>query len=78
MAVVGFADEVAAQTRTSGIKCRLCVQLESLDKKDREEIELVMLDQSFDGEAIARALTARGIETRGDRVRKHRRNCIVR
>lgn len=73
-----FADDVRAETRTSGIECRLCFLLKNMDTKTRGEVTEVLADQSWNAEAISRAMQRRGWEIRGDSIRKHRRNCLVR
>jgi hypothetical protein len=73
-----FADDVREETRTSGIECRLCVLLKKMDTKTCGEVEAVLADQSWNAEAISRAMKRRGWEIRGDSIRKHRRNCLVR
>ena len=78
VAEMTFADDVRAETRTSGIECRLCVLLKNMDTKTRGEVNDVLADQSWNAEAIARAMKRRGWEIRGDSSRKHRRNCLVR
>ena len=74
VAEMTFADDVRAETRTSGIECRLCVLLKNMDTKTRGEIEEVLADPSWNAEAIARAMNRRGWEIRGDSIRKHRRS----
>jgi hypothetical protein len=78
VAQMTFADDVREETRTSGIECRLCVLLKNMDTKTRGEVNEVLADQSWNAEAISRAMKRRGWEIRGDSIRKHRRNCLVR
>ena len=75
---MSFADDVREETRTSGIECRLCVLIKNMDTKIRGEVNEVLADQSWNAEAISRAMQRRGWEIRGDSIRKHRRNCLVR
>jgi hypothetical protein len=49
-----------------------------MDTKTRGEVNEVLADQSWNAEAISRAMKRRGWEIRGDSIRKHRRNCLVR
>lgn len=77
VAPMTFADEVREETRPSGYECRLCVLLRSLDDKTRKEVQDVLADPAWTGEAISRAMKRRGWEIRGEGIRKHRRNCIV-
>ena len=72
-----FADDVREETRSSGVECRLCVLLKSLDTKTRGEVESVLIDSSWNAESISRAMKRRGWEIRGDIIRKHRRNCLL-
>lgn len=74
---MSFADEVREATRPSGFECRLCVLIRSLDDKTRKEVQDVIADVTWNGEAISRAMKRRGWEIRGETVRKHRRNCLV-
>ena len=78
VAEMSFADDVRAETRTSGIECRLCVLLKNMDTKTRGEVQGVLEDQAWNAEAISRAMKRRGWEISGDTIRKHRRNCLVR
>lgn len=75
---MSFADDVREETRASGIECRLCVLLKNMDTKTRGEVDAVLADQSWNAEAISRAMKRRGWEIRGDSIRKHRRNCLIR
>ena len=78
VAEMSFADDVRQETRSSGIECRVCVLVKQQDTKTRGEIEEVLADPSCNAEAIARAMNRRGWEIRGDSIRKHRRNCLLR
>lgn len=78
VAQMSFADDVRQETRSSGIECRVCFLLKNMDTKTRGEVDAVIVDQSWNAEAISRAMTRRGWEIRGDSIRKHRRNCLVR
>ena len=78
VAQMSFADDVREETRSSGIECRLCVLLKNMDTKTRGEVDAVIVDSSQNAEAISRAMTRRGWEIRGDTIRKHRRNCLLR
>ena len=78
VAQMSFADDVREETRSSGIECRLCVLLKNMDTKTRGEVDAVIDDPSQNAEAISRAMTRRGWEIRGDTIRKHRRNCLLR
>lgn len=74
---MSFADDVKQETRSTGVECRLCGLLRSLDEKTRKEVQEVLTDGSWNAEAISRAMKRRGWEIRGESIRKHRRNCIV-
>ena len=77
VAEMTFADEVRSETRSSGVRCRLCVFLEGLDSKTRSEVTDVLADSAWNAEAISRAMMRRGWEFRGEAIRKHRQRCLV-
>lgn len=74
---MSFADEVKAENRGTGQKCRMCLLLEQLDQEDVTEITAVLADRSIPTEPIARALNNRGLEIGATSVRKHRVRCVV-
>lgn len=74
---MSFADDVRQETRATGVECRLCFLLRQLDDKTRKEVQDVIGDNSWNAEAISRAMKRRGWEIRGETIRKHRRNCLV-
>jgi hypothetical protein len=73
-----FADDVRQETKSTGVKCRVCVFLEGLDTKTRSEVTDVLADEAWNSEAISRAMNRRGWEFSGAAIRKHRQKCIVR
>ena len=72
-----FLDEVAAQSRIKHNRCKMCTILDSMDKKERAEIEAVLADQSIPGSPIYRALAARNYEIGETIVRRHRVSCVI-
>lgn len=72
-----FLDEVAAQSRTKQNQCKMCTILDSMDKKERAEIEAVLADKSIPASPIYRALTARNYQIGETVVRKHRVSCVI-
>jgi len=78
VAQMSFADEVRQETKSTGVRCRLCVFLEGLDAKTQAEIIEVLADETWNSEAISRAMIRRGWEFSGAAIRKHRQNCLIR
>ena len=76
MAAMSFADDVKAETRSTGTVCKVCRIIGQIDPKERPEVEMVMADPNFVAEAIARAMARRGWEVSGNVIRNHRRKCI--
>lgn len=74
---MSFADEVKAENKGTGQRCRTCVLIEQLDSKDAKEINAVMGDRNIPTEPIVRALNNRGLVIGGSAVRKHRARCVI-
>lgn len=74
---MSFADEVKAENKGTGQRCRTCVLLEQIDSKDAAEIAAVLADRNIPTEPIVRAMNNRGLNIGGSAVRKHRLRCVV-
>jgi hypothetical protein len=74
---MSFADEVNAENRGTGQRCRTCVLLEKLDPVTADEIRTVLADSSIPTEPIVRAMNNRGLHIGSNAVRKHRLRCGV-
>ncbi len=70
---MGLLDDIEAQTRRPGGRCAVGRVLNQLDAKDAADLEHAIADEAtYTGEAIARALTARGHQLKGANVQYHR------
>ena len=74
---MSFADEVKAENRGTGQRCRTCVLLEQLDPIEAAEIAAVLADKTVPTEPIVRAMNNRGLDISGNAVRKHRLRCVI-
>lgn len=74
---MSFIDDVVAESRNTGIKCKTCVLIESLDTKTAEEVRTAMSDETFTTSALGRAMAKRGWEVSDSALRKHRQRCVV-
>lgn len=74
---MSFADEVKAENRGTGQRCRTCTMLDQLDPKDSAEIAAVLADRNIPTEPIVRAMNNRGLDIGGSAVRKHRLRCVI-
>lgn len=74
---MSFADEVKAENKGTGQRCRTCVLLEQINPKDAAEIAAVLADRNIPTEPIVRAMNNRGLNIGGSAVRKHRLRCVV-
>lgn len=72
-------DDIGAAQRRPGPKgCGVSSVLASLDAKDRADLEAALADPTYQGQAIARALTARGFDVAGLTVQRHRNGVCCR
>jgi hypothetical protein len=74
---MSFADEVKAENRGTGQRCRTCMILEQLDPNEAAEIAAVLADKTVPTEPITRAMNNRGLDISGNAVRKHRLRCVI-
>ena len=74
---MSFADEVKAENRGTGQRCRTCLLLEQLPADEAAEIVAVLNDKTIPTEPITRALNNRGLDVSGNSVRKHRLRCVI-
>lgn len=74
---MSFADEVKAENRGTGQRCRTCVILEQLDPNEAAEIVAVLEDKTVPTEPIVRAMNNRGLDISSNAVRKHRLRCVL-
>lgn len=74
---MGFADEVAAESRTSGTACKTCKLLAKMDKAERAEVLAVLADPEVAHSPITRALNRRGYDIGVTAVTRHRNRCNV-
>lgn len=74
---MSFADEVKAENRGTGQRCRTCMILEQLDPNEAAEIVAVLADKTVPTEPITRAMNNRGLDISGNAVRKHRLRCVI-
>lgn len=74
---MSFADEVKAENRGTGQRCRTCQLLEQMKPEDAAEINAVLADRNVPTEPIVRALNNRGLEIGSSAIRKHRLRCVI-
>jgi hypothetical protein len=74
---MSFADEVKAENRGTGQRCRTCLLLEQMKPEDATEINSVLADRNVPTEPIVRALNNRGIDIGSSAIRKHRLRCVI-
>lgn len=74
---MSFADEVKAENRGTGQRCRTCLLLEQMKPEDAAEINSVLADRNVPTEPIVRALNNRGIDIGSSAIRKHRLRCVI-
>jgi hypothetical protein len=73
---MSLADDIAAETRKGGHRCLTCQIITGLGDEGPELVE-ILAGQQFSNEAIARALTKRGLTVSGNAIRGHRLRCVT-
>lgn len=74
---MSFADEVKAENKGTGQRCRTCMILEQLDPTEAAEITTVLADRNIPTEPIVRAMNNRGLDIGSNAIRKHRNRCVI-
>lgn len=72
---MGFAEEVDAEQRKPGSRCKTCVELARMDPEVRAEIEAVINDPLVNTIPIVRALNKRGVDIGVSGMQRHRSKC---
>lgn len=76
---MSLAEEARQQATPRGPKCHTCRLLAKVTPAERAEIEEALANEDLEGEAIARALQARGHDIQGPPLQRHRRGgCVPR
>lgn len=75
---MGLLDEIASEpSRRSGKTCTVTLILESLNEKDRADLQQAIDDLLINGTNISRVLERRGINLPPSAIGRHRRgDCI--
>jgi hypothetical protein len=76
---MSLADEIKIASVPKPAICAVCVALDQMSPKDRDDVDQCLADASIPGAAIARVLHEHGYKMHpdGKQVRRHRRTCMT-